>query len=281
MKPTTSPLAAFFALALSLRAADLPPPAEAETQFQSAKTLIQADNPDRDPMKAFVLMKQAADQGYAEAESGLGFLYSAGIGTPRNDSQAVVWLKKAADKGVAKAEYNLGRMLLAGRGIPKDEKAAFQWIDRASQQGLLEAQLFQGEALYFGEHGQAVDYPAALVLLKKAADAGSANAQNTVGVILRDGKVGTPDWVAAEACFRKAAEQGHARAQSNLGVLLARTPKEGAERIEALKWLMVADQRGEITAQKLLGEILVKVPQEEVAEARKQAASLPRTNPKL
>ncbi len=281
MKSTPSSLAVLLALTVSLRAAELPPAGEAETQFQSAKSLMQADNPSRDPMKAFALMKQAADQGYAEAEAGLGYMYSSGIGTPRNDSQAVVWLKKGAAKGVAKAQFNLGRLLLAGRGIPKDEKEAFQWIGRASEQGLLEALVLHGEALYFGEHGQATDYPKALALLKKAAEAGSANAQNTVGVILRDGKVGTPDWAGAEASFRKAAEQGHARAQANLGVLLARTPKEGAERIEALKWLMVADQRGEITAKKLLDEILLKVPPEEAAEARKLAAGLPRGTPKL
>ena len=244
-------------------------------QYRLGRAYLRGEGVPRDYAQALAAMRKAAAQGHAEAEAGIGFMYSGGLGVAQDDAQAVAWLRKAADKGVAKAQFNLGRMLLAGRGVPKDEKEAFQWIQRASDQGMVEALVLQGEALYFGESGQPQDYERAFALLLKAAETGNANAQNTVGTMLRDAKGTKSNWQEAEAWFRKAAGQDHAKAQSNLGLLLAGQPKEErAAKIEALKWLMVADLRGEVTAKKALDEILEKTPEEDAAEARRQAAEL-------
>lgn len=263
------------ALGADKTTAELAAAGDAEAQFLLGRNWLRGEGVPRDYAQAFSSMRKAAAQGHAEAEAGLGFMYSSGLGVAQDDAEAVTWLRKAADKGVAKAQFNLGRMLLAGRGVAKDENEAFEWIQRAAEQGVVEALVAQGEALYFGESGQPQDYGRAFALLLKAAEAGNANAQNTVGTMLRDAKGAKSNWKEAEAWFRKAAGQDHAKAQSNLGLLLAGQPKEDrAAKIEALKWLMVADLRGEITAKKALDEILEKTPAEDAAEARRQAAEL-------
>ena len=247
----------------------------ADAQHQLALAYLKGNGVPKDPAKAFALIKQAAEQGHAEASGVLGYLYSAGIGTKKDDVQAATWFRKGAEKGAAKAQLNLGRVLRTGRGVDKDEPQAFQWIQRAADQGLLEALVVQGETFYFGDHGQKKDYKKALVFLQTAAEAGNANAQNTVGLMFQYGQGVKSDRAQAEAWFRKAAMQGLAKSQANLGICLAgKVAMEGPARVEALKWLMVGDQRGQYTATKLLEEILPKTSKADEMEARRQAEEL-------
>jgi len=43
--------------------------------------------------------QMAASQGYADAQSNLGFMYYRGTGIPQNRSTAIMWFKKAAAQG--------------------------------------------------------------------------------------------------------------------------------------------------------------------------------------
>ena len=49
------------------------------------------------------LWRLAAEQGFADAQSGLGFMYFNGEGVPENDAEAVKWWRKAAEQGYADA----------------------------------------------------------------------------------------------------------------------------------------------------------------------------------
>ena len=51
-----------------------------------------------------------AEQGHAEAQFQVGFMYSVGRGVPEDDAEAVKWYRKAAEQGNAAAQYNLGAM---------------------------------------------------------------------------------------------------------------------------------------------------------------------------
>ena len=81
------------------------------------------------------LVKEAVEQGHADAQSRLGFCYWSGIGVGKDESEAVKWFKKAAEQGDVKAQYSLGYCYLTGAGVGKDEKEAVKWYTKAAEQG--------------------------------------------------------------------------------------------------------------------------------------------------
>ena len=58
-----------------------------------------------------------------------------GRGVPKNDAEAVRWYRMAAEQGDADAQLNLGYMYGTGEGIPKDYVQAYAWYNIAAAQG--------------------------------------------------------------------------------------------------------------------------------------------------
>ena len=65
----------------------------------------------QDYAQALVWYRKAADQGFATAQGGLGFMYENGQGVPQDYAQAAMWYRRAADQGFAPAQNNLGNHL--------------------------------------------------------------------------------------------------------------------------------------------------------------------------
>jgi hypothetical protein len=61
----------------------------------------------QDDVEAARWYRNAADQGEAAAQSGLGIMYQNGQGVPQDDAEAMKWYRKAADQGDATAKKNL------------------------------------------------------------------------------------------------------------------------------------------------------------------------------
>ena len=80
-------------------------------------------------------LKAVAEQGDAEAQSKLGFMYGAGRGVPENDTEAARWFRMAAEQEFAEAQFNLGYLYITGRGVPKDYVQAYAWSSIAATQG--------------------------------------------------------------------------------------------------------------------------------------------------
>lgn len=274
----------------SARAAEAKPPlapeilaaavrGEAAARFQLARACLRGDGVPKDVNKAFALMQESAEQGYADAMGGLGYFYSVGVAVAKDENLAAEWFRKGAAKGSAKARLNLGKMLLAGKGgsggsPEKLGEEGLQWVRKAAEQGLPEAALAYGSMLYFGDHGAAQDYGKAAPFLQLAAGQGLPDAQNFYGTMNELG-LGMPvDAVAAAAWFRKAALQGHVKAQSNLGRVLGPLVENKATRIESLAWLIIASGRGEVTADKTLQDAAPGLQEGEFDEAKKQAVEL-------
>ena len=55
-----------------------------------------------------------AEQGNANAQSKLGFVYYVGAGVPQDYAEALKWYRRAADQGNASAQSNLGVMYRNG-----------------------------------------------------------------------------------------------------------------------------------------------------------------------
>jgi uncharacterized protein len=92
-----------------------------------------------------------AEQGHAEAQNMMGYMYRFGEGLPQDFEQARQWYRRAADRGNATAQNNLGAMYRQGLGVPQDYHEAFRWFRRAAEQGNGGAQNHLGLMYYKGE----------------------------------------------------------------------------------------------------------------------------------
>jgi uncharacterized protein len=55
--------------------------------------------------------KPLAEQGRADAQNNLGWMYERGDGVTQDYAEALKWYRKAAEQGDAAAQYNIGLML--------------------------------------------------------------------------------------------------------------------------------------------------------------------------
>jgi uncharacterized protein len=86
------------------------------------------------------MVSEAAEQGFAMAESNIGTMYIYGRGVPQDFGEAMRWYHKAADQGLALGQFNIGAMYLNGKGVPRDYSEAVKWYQKAADQGLADAQ---------------------------------------------------------------------------------------------------------------------------------------------
>jgi len=99
--------------------------------------------------QAYTIFLNAAKQGDAWTQFGLGVLYLNGYGTPVDITSSTHWFQKAATQGLSFAQFNLGNAYLHGRGVESDlTKAAFWW-QQAAEQGNTNAQSNLGTLMYF------------------------------------------------------------------------------------------------------------------------------------
>jgi TPR repeat protein len=184
-------------------------------------------------------LQQKAEQGDAEAQCTLGFLYRKGQGVPQDDAQAVAWTRKAAEQGHARAQFNLAIVYYNGYGIPRDPAQAVSWI-------------------------------------RKAAEQGHAEAQFNLGGLYVDGEGVPKDNTQAAVWYREAAEQGDAEAQFNLAVFYRMGQGVPLDLIEAVKWSTIAMDRLSGDQQKANAAFLEGTARmltaERLAEAQKRAS---------
>ena len=85
--------------------------------------------------KALDWYKKAAEQGNAQAQYNLGWMYREGKGTAQDDKKAVYWWQEAAKQGSASAQSLLGAMYALGAGVPQDNIKAYMWANIAAANG--------------------------------------------------------------------------------------------------------------------------------------------------
>jgi TPR repeat protein len=94
---------------------------------------IAAYNARNYPVAAKLLLP-LAEQGYARAQTYVGFMYATGRGVPQDYIAAARWYRHAADQGVAVAQFMLGLMYDKGHGVPQDFVQAYMWLNLATAQ---------------------------------------------------------------------------------------------------------------------------------------------------
>jgi uncharacterized protein len=165
---------------------------DAEAQSLLGYMYINGEGVLKDYKEAVKWIRKAAEQGYAEAQSNLGVMYANGRGVSQDYKEAVKWFRKAAEQGYARAQYNLGVRYANGLGVIKDDKEAVKWYRKAAEQGVADAQLNLG-VMYSTGQGVPQDYVRAYAW----GNVGSANGSDN-GSELRDNvaRALTPEQIA-------------------------------------------------------------------------------------
>lgn len=66
-----------------------------------------------DPPRAVALFRDAASEGYAPGEAGIGFAYEYGLGMPQDFNSAERWYRRALAHGFTDAKYQLDNLAQA------------------------------------------------------------------------------------------------------------------------------------------------------------------------
>jgi hypothetical protein len=159
----------------------------------------------------------SAEQGNAESQSELAFMYSHGQGVPKDYAEALRWYRKAADQGDARGQNGIGFLYELGQGVSQDYAEALHWYRKAADQGYAKAQTNIG-TIYYNGHGVPQDNAEAARWYRKAADQGYANAQYDLGYMCYHGYGVPQDRAEADRWYHRASNQGDEKAQRALGL---------------------------------------------------------------
>ena len=144
----------------------------------------------KDHAEAIRLYLPCAEQGDADAQNTIGFMYLMGKGVAKDRELAEKLLKKAAESGCAQAAHRIAVMYDQGQCyVDPDLDKAVQWYQRAADLGYAESQfqlagiMMMQDSKYFNE-SRAVKY------LTAAADGGQVEAQHQLGMAYAFGSNG-------------------------------------------------------------------------------------------
>ena len=123
------------------------------------------------------------------------------------------------------------------------------------------------------------DYEKAVILFKKAAEQGNAQAQLRLGMLYANGQGVPVDDQQAVSWYRKAAEKKVVEAQFYLAVRYANGNGIAVDNVEAYKWLTISGKAG-FEFSKLFREFLEKsMTPAKIAEAQKKANEWMKAHP--
>lgn len=129
------------------------------------------------PEQHFVQVKKKAEQGDAEAQLDLAFLYSFGRGVKKNDVEARKWLEKSVAQNEPYAVFSKGLMYRDGLlGVKQDYAQAKIWFEKAIQLNDTSAMIEMGN-LYLNGHGVQQDFNQAEMWFNKAVALGTIEAE--------------------------------------------------------------------------------------------------------
>ena len=85
-------------------------------------------------------LRKAAEQGSAEGQAAMGWLYEKGHGVSPDILEASRWYERSAKQGLAEAQYSLALLYHLGRGVNQNDDLAEKWYLLAAEQGHVCAQ---------------------------------------------------------------------------------------------------------------------------------------------
>ena len=115
------------------------------------------------------------------------------------------------------------------------------------------------------------DYATAILLFRKAAGQGNADAQAQLGTMYNIGLGAPQSYTEAAKWYRKAAEQGNADAQVSLGHMYAQGRGVPRDYVLAHMWFSLAAARGNLKGLRNRHQISERMTPAQIAKAEKLA----------
>ena len=234
---------------------------------------------EKDYAEAAKWYRKAAEQGNAQAQYQLGYMYDYGKGVPKDKEEVVKWWRKAAEQGHAGAQGALGRWYhWGGDGVPEDKVEAAKWYRKAAEQGEGCAQEELGKMYYKGE-GVPQDYMEAAHWCRKAAEQRVwDHAQLYLGWMYHEGKGVPQDYVEAAKWYRKAAEQAHHVAQLYLGWMYHEGKGVPQDYVEAYAWYLLVKTEGLLSNKQveIFSDLEKRLTAEQMEKGQARTAALRR-----
>jgi S1-C subfamily serine protease len=108
----------------------------AEAQFQlGSKYYTGWEEVAKDEKLAEFWYTKAAEQGHADAQTELAYMYLKGIGVSEDYKQALAWYSRAAEQGDMDGQFWLGHMYAEGIGVVQNNKLAYVWFSLSATSG--------------------------------------------------------------------------------------------------------------------------------------------------
>jgi TPR repeat protein len=225
---------------------------DANLQAQLAYLYESGAGVERNYARAFYWYQQAALHGHADAQASLGYLFQTGLGVEKNLADAKFWYEKALVQEHPIAQSNLAYMYLKGEGVARDDARAFKLYAAAAEQGNAQAQNNLG-SMYQRGQGVPADQARALALFREAAGQGSPHGQTNLGYAYQSALGVERNLSSAAQWYQKAAEKNYPYAQANLGFLYQQGTGVEKDIKKALTLYRQAAKLGSSYAQRNLG----------------------------
>jgi TPR repeat protein len=184
-------------------------------------------------------LREAAEQNSAPAQY---FLAETDLKLLKNCEEISQSLNKAIAQNYLPAITALGRRYMEGGcGLKVDYPLGLKWLKKAIQAGDAEANYWFG-ASYEQGRGVAADQTEATKWFLKGAQMGDSASQNSLAINLAEGNGTRKDVGQAIDWFRKSAEQGNYEAACNLTLHYLRGEGVAKDYVLALMWGLIADR---------------------------------------
>ncbi|MBM3492067.1 MAG: CHASE2 domain-containing protein [Alphaproteobacteria bacterium] len=164
--------------------------AAAHEEYVLAKRLSAGQGLSRDAAKAFELLCQEAERGFANAPYSLGKAYRDGQGVAADPVAAARWFEAAAEQGYAKAQRHIGVRYARGEGVSPDLVRALTWLTIAARQGLRTAEELREELLAGAAAGQIAEAERQARLFRPSAQKRAVHLEMGIGLSTRPCVVG-------------------------------------------------------------------------------------------
>ncbi len=119
--------------------------------------------------------KPLAEEGNAQAQYHIGWMYREGQGVPQDEVQMAQWIRKSADQGHAEAQHYLGELYAHGIGVRENHAQAAHWFLKAAEQGDSRSQYNLGLLYEYGASDVQKNVVAAYALFSLSAKANSSD----------------------------------------------------------------------------------------------------------
>jgi len=192
-----------------------------------------------------------------------------GTGVSRSNLNATDYIRRSAELGYAPGQVTLGYFYETGTILTREPQQGAEWYKKAAQQDDVLGEWLLGRAIFNGETSMR-DLNEASDWLKKAAAHNDPFGEYLLGMI----RLERNDYSQAAEWFRTAAHQGLPQAQQQLGLLLKQGKGAELNKFEAYVWLLVSFDAGNRATAADLQQLEAELGSNRTEEAKTKAREL-------